>query len=72
MEVTNIKFCLPYYAVQIKLDKHMRNCIGTPVSLHLVILIHRQPELEPNFHNLKLNPGPASRKLVDLSLYQDN
>lgn len=43
---------------------------GTPISPHLTIFIHQQPEL--NFHYLKLNPGPASRKSIDLSLYQDN
>lgn len=47
-------------------------CIGTHSHFPLPIFIHQQPEFELKFHNLKLNPGSASRKWIDLSLYQDN
>lgn len=46
--------------------------IVSPISPHVTIFIHQQPELEEKFHNFKLNPGSATRKSLDLSLYQDN
>lgn len=68
-----MKFYLSYPARQIRAwhaheKLHWESHFSSPGNSHSP----EQPELELNFQNLKLNPVPASRKSIDLSLHQDN